>query len=141
MKKQDLILPCAVLIVILAMLSGIFYFNIIQLIDNKNKLALKVSNLTDENSQLNTLVQTMDSQINKIADEKSILDSKISIANRKLSMLDEDLNQIIKGCIIRDACYGHRGSIRFICDETGKDSDSGSHICVCDDKCELKILS
>jgi peptidoglycan hydrolase CwlO-like protein len=134
MEKGQIITVLVILSIILASLSGVFYFKIIN-------LTSKILSLTNDKNQLNLQVQSLDSKVNSLTDENSRLNSQINISNRKLSMLDDDLNQIIKGCITDNSCKGHRGSIRFVCDAAGKETDSGSHICVCDENCELKFLS
>jgi len=86
--------------------------------------------LYNKNVQLN-------SEINKLNNEKENLNIKINDLQLKYDILKEDVAKIYKTCITNNACRGHYPGVRWDCNNVGDEVDNPSHICQCDSSCNL----
>lgn len=57
----------------------------------------------------------------------------------ELSMLTDDISNIMTECKKENACKEHYPNIRWICDEEGNASDEENKICFCDKNCNLQF--
>jgi len=90
----------------------------------------------------------LDSQVIQLnADKEQLFNDKENalIENKKirdeLQLLNEDVAEIYKSCITQNACKGHFPGIRWYCNDVGdavSDMTLASHLCECDNVCELK---
>jgi len=125
MGKKSVIMGVLIaIIVIVCILTGVLY--------NKNV------NLTSQNNQLEADRAQLSSDKEQILNEKEQCRTDVQNLNSKLSMLQEDVSKIYKGCITQNICKGHYPGVRWNCNNVGDETNvNPSHICVCDSSCNL----
>jgi hypothetical protein len=75
--------------------------------------------------------------INQLSAEKENLTLQLNTLTVKYGMLQDDVFQLKKSCITQNACWGHFPGVRWYCNNVGDAVNDPSHICVCDDTCNL----
>lgn len=120
MKKEVV----AIIIISLLLIGSVVYLFMLY---NKNK------ELELNNSQLNT-------DKNKAVSDMEQCRVDLEEKKSELTMLNQDVSNIYKGCITDNVCKGHFPNIRWYCNNVGDETkENPSHICVCDSSCSLNI--
>ncbi len=79
--------------------------------------------------------------INQLTAEKENLTSQLNTLIVKYGMLQDDVFQLKKSCITQNVCWGHFPGVRWNCNNVGDEVNDPSHICVCDDDCNLNATA
>jgi outer membrane murein-binding lipoprotein Lpp len=130
MGNRNILVPILIIILIgVIVFAGIMYNKTTLLNSEIDKLSSQVSALNNDKSQL--------------IEERDSLRSNLTALQSKTKMLEEDVAQIYKGCINNNACKGHYPGVRWLCNNVGDlaDSNTASHICVCDASCQLNATA
>ena len=124
-NRNILVLVLTVLLVGVVIFAGMMY----------NETTI----LNSEISRLNSQVSALNNDKSQLIDERESLRSDLTSLQSKNKMLEEDVAEIYKGCIIDNVCKGHFPGIRWLCNNVGDpaDDNTASHTCVCDSKCQL----
>ncbi len=82
-------------------------------------------------------INSLNSQIEQLGAEKENLTVQLNILTAKYGLLQDDVFQMKKSCITQNICWGHFPGVRWYCNNVGDAVNNPSHICVCDDSCNL----
>lgn len=124
-KRKMLVWSLIAVIILVCIFAGVIYSKNIQL---KNEKANLQTNLEQWMVEKNLAVADME-QCRTDNDQVRL----------ELSMLNEDISKIKKGCMVGNACMGHFPDIRWICNAQGDAVNNGDKICVCDSNCNLQV--
>jgi len=123
-KNRGILILLIVFLIISLVIIGILYFNNKSLKSQNNFLESERTKLSNEKEQVIT--------------EREQCRNDVQNLNSKLSMLQEDVSKIYRGCITENACKGHYPGIRWNCNNVGDETNiNASHTCVCDSSCNL----
>jgi len=119
MGKQKAVFGALIVLVVLVSICAGFLYN-------------KNLSLESDRAQLS-------SEKDSVITERERCLSDLNETKSKMQMLEEDVAEIYKGCIINNACKGHYPGVRWLCNNVGDlaDSSTASHICECDASCNL----
>jgi hypothetical protein len=79
----------------------------------------------------------LNSQINNLVGEKNAITSELNALQGKYNLLQEDVFQMKKSCLSENACKNRFPNVRWYCNNAGDEVSDYSHICVCDNQCNL----
>ena len=82
-------------------------------------------------------IRTLESDKSQLIYERDQCKTEVQSLNSELSLLQEDVVKIYKGCILENACKGRYPGVRWYCNNVGDEVSNPSHICVCDSSCNL----
>jgi len=112
-----------VLIVLAGVLAGFLYNQNVNLLSKNNQLEADKAQLNSEKLQ--------------VIDEREQCRTEMQSLNSQLTMLQEDVSKIYRGCI-QGACKGHYPGVRWNCNNVGDETNvNPSHVCICDSGCNL----
>lgn len=84
-------------------------------------------------------IANLNSQINNLVNEKNNLTSQLDDLLVKYDLLKDDVFNLERSCISENVCRGHFPFIRWNCNNVGDEVPDYSHVCVCDNSCNLSI--
>lgn len=84
-------------------------------------------------------INSLEEQVQQLTSDRNNLSSQLNELLVKYDMLKDDVFELEKSCITNNACKGHFPGIRWNCNNVGDEVSDYSHICVCDDSCEISI--
>jgi len=102
-------------------------------------LYIQKNSFKSENEKLNSNIVELNTDKNKVIDEREQCRVDLQNINSELSMLKDDVFQLKKSCITNNACKGQFPSVRWKCNAQGDAVDNGDKICVCNENCELQV--
>ncbi len=82
-------------------------------------------------------INSLQTQVQQLTADRDSLSSQLNALLVKYDMLKDDVFQLKKSCLTENACKGHFPGIRWNCNNVGDEVNDPSHICTCDDKCNL----
>jgi len=112
-----------VLVSVIVVLSGILIYGIYTGIKVKAEFA------------------NLNSQISNLVSEKNSLTFQLDELQGKYDLLKDDVFELEKSCITENACKGHFPNVRWYCNNAGDEVSNYSHICVCDNLCNLNATT
>lgn len=87
--------------------------------------------------KVKTLLNSMQEEINQLTTERNNLSSQLDDLLIKYDMLKDDVFNLEKSCITDNVCRGHFPLVRWNCNNVGDEVNDPSHICFCDNNCNL----
>jgi len=112
-----------VLVSIIIILSGILIYGVYTGVQVKKEFA------------------NLNSQISNLVAEKNDLTSQLDSLQKNYDLLKDDVFALEKSCISENACKGHFPNVRWYCNNVGDAVSDPSHICVCDNLCNLNATA
>lgn len=93
--------------------------------------------------KVRAIINSLQSEINNLNKEKNNLTSQFNSLHNQYNLLEQDVAKIYKTCMRENICKGHFPLVSWYCNNVGDNSEpaTASHICVCDDKCDLNITA
>ncbi len=88
-------------------------------------------------------IKSLQSEITQLTEERNNLSAQFNSLYDKYNLLEQDVAKIYKTCIKDNICKGHFPSVSWYCNNVGDEAEYSiaSHICFCDDKCDLNITA
>jgi len=91
--------------------------------------------------KVKTEINFLNNQVTELTAERDNLSSQLDELLVKYNMLKDDVFQLKKSCITKNACEGHFPGVRWNCNNVGDEVNDPSHICVCDDNCNMNATA
>jgi predicted nuclease with TOPRIM domain len=85
--------------------------------------------------------RNLNSQISNLVSEKNNLTSQLDSLQGKYNLLKDDVFEMKKSCLSENACKGRFPGVRWYCNNVGDEVSNYSHICVCDNACNLNVTA
>ncbi len=86
-------------------------------------------------------INALQSEKNQLVSEREDLRIELDSLLVKYDMLKDDVFELKKSCIAENACKGHFPGVRWNCNNVGDEVNNPSHICSCDNNCNLNATA
>ena len=87
----------------------------------------------------------LNSQITNLVAEKNNVTFQLDSLQKNYNLLKDDVFELEKSCLSENACKGRFPNIRWYCNNVGDEiinpSHIASHICFCDNQCNLNATA
>lgn len=84
-------------------------------------------------------INSLQSEKNQLVLEREDLRIELDSLRGEYNLLKDDVAKIYKTCIRENVCKGHFPLVSWYCNNAGDEADYSiaSHICFCDNRCDL----
>ena len=93
--------------------------------------------------RVKAIINSLQTQVQQLTAERDDLRIQIDSLHNQYNLLEQDVAKIYKTCMRENVCKGHFPLVSWYCNNVGDEADYSiaSHVCFCDNRCDLNITA
>ncbi len=89
--------------------------------------------------KIKAVINSFQNQVQQLTAERDDLRTQVDSLQNQYNLLEQDVAKIYKTCMRENICKGYFPLVSWYCNNVGdeKDYSIASHVCFCDNRCDL----